>query len=128
MAQWISSPTNPLTARVMVNRIWQKMMGEGLVRSTDDFGTTGEKPSHQALLDYLAVKFMKNKWSIKILFAKLPILEFIGLYSFNSAYFKEDPENKLPLWRYNEKRLDANIRTILQISVNSEETRQQQHL
>jgi hypothetical protein len=65
LANWLASPENPLTARVMVNRIWQFRMGEGLVRTPNDFGTMGDKPESHALLDYLAAEFMAQGWSVK---------------------------------------------------------------
>ncbi len=65
LAERIASKDNPLTARVMVNRIWQGHFGEGIVRSTSNFGRLGEQPSHPELLDYLATKFMEHNWSIK---------------------------------------------------------------
>jgi hypothetical protein len=65
LARWIASPKNPLTARVAVNRIWQHLFGKGLVRSVDDFGSTGEPPTHPELLDHLASQFMVDGWSIK---------------------------------------------------------------
>nr|MBC8291380.1 DUF1549 domain-containing protein [Planctomycetota bacterium] len=65
LAEWLTSERNPLTARVAVNRIWQHLFGAGLVRSVDNFGRTGEKPTHPRLLDWLAVQFMKDGWSTK---------------------------------------------------------------
>ena len=65
LAQWIASPAHPLTARVAVNRIWAHLFGRGLVASVDDFGVTGEKPSHPELLDHLAVRFTEGGWSVK---------------------------------------------------------------
>ena len=59
------SPANPLTARVMVNRLWQHHFGEGIVRTPSDFGINGDRPSHPELLDYLATQFVEKKWSIK---------------------------------------------------------------
>lgn len=65
LADWLTAPENPLTARVFVNRVWHWLFGAGLVRSVDNFGTTGEAPSHPELLDYLATRFTEQGWSVK---------------------------------------------------------------
>ena len=65
LAEWMVSPANPLTARVMVNRIWQHHFGEGIVRTPSDFGLNGDRPTHPELLDWLALRFIEKKWSIK---------------------------------------------------------------
>ena len=65
LARWIGSPQNPLTARVIVNRLWQKHFGRGIVATLENFGKMGEAPTHPELLDWLAVEFMKRGWSIK---------------------------------------------------------------
>jgi hypothetical protein len=67
LAQWLSLPTHPLTSRVMVNRVWSHLFGQGIVRTVDDFGITGEKPDHPELLDHLAVKLVEGGWSVKSL-------------------------------------------------------------
>ncbi len=65
LAQWITHPDNPLTSRVMVNRIWQHLFGDGIVRTPNDFGVYGERPTHPELLNYLADRFIDNQWSVK---------------------------------------------------------------
>lgn len=107
LADWLTSTKNPLTARVMANRVWQHLFGAGLVRTADDFGSTGEPPTHPELLDYLALQFMENEWSIKSL---IRAIVFSRAYQLSSAYdetaFTADPDNTL-LWRANPRRLDA---------------------
>ncbi len=71
LADWIASPANPLTARVFVNRVWGWLFGEGIVRTTENFGTTGDLPSHAELLDYLAVRFVEQGWSVKKLIREM---------------------------------------------------------
>ena len=73
LAQWLTTPTHPLTSRVMVNRVWAHLFGQGIVRTVDDFGITGEKPDHPELLDHLAVRFVEGGWSVKKL-VKLLVL------------------------------------------------------
>ena len=65
LADWIVDPKNPLTARVIVNRVWQYHFGQGIVNTPSDFGLMGDRPSHPELLDWLAVSFMENGWSLK---------------------------------------------------------------
>jgi len=107
LADWLASPGNPLPARVTVNRIWQKLFGEGLVRSVDYFGTRGERPTHPELLDWLAGEFIRNGWSQKKLIRQIVLSRAYGLSSaHDAAAFARDPENRL-LWRMNRRRLDA---------------------
>ena len=109
LAQWLTSPENPLTARVMVNRIWQKLFGQGLVTTTSNFGRTGQAPSHPALLDYLAVGFMENGWSVKSMIRELVNTRAYQMSSeFSKEAYLKDPENIL-LWRFTPRRLDAEI-------------------
>jgi hypothetical protein len=104
LADWIADARNPLTARIAVNRVWQKLFGEGLVRSVDYFGTRGDTPSHPELLDHLAHRFMKEGWSQKKLIRMLALSRTYRLASGSPP--SKDPENKL-LTRMNRQRLDA---------------------
>jgi hypothetical protein len=109
LAEWIAAPDNPLTARVIVNRIWQHHFGEGLVRTPSDFGMNGDRPSHPELLDWLATQFVEKKWSIKAMH-KLMLLSNTYQQSTEHAQAKKfaeaDPDNRL-LWRMNWLRLEA---------------------
>jgi cytochrome c553 len=79
LADWIASEQNPLTARVLVNRVWHWLFGSGIVRTVDNFGTTGEAPSHPELLDYLAHRFVTEGWSIKKLVREIVLSRTYGL-------------------------------------------------
>jgi cytochrome c553 len=105
LARWIADGRNPLTARVMVNRIWQGHFGEGLVRTPSNFGLRGDTPSHPELLDWLAARFVQNGWSIKALH-RLIVLSATYRMSSDGAPSPSDPENRL-LARMNRRRLDA---------------------
>jgi len=111
-AEWITHSQNPLTARVLVNRVWMHLFGEGLVRSVDNFGATGDTPTHPLLLDQLAHDFMADGWSLKKLVRRLVLTRAYQLASLPTkdanwqAAHATDPENKL-LWRANRRRLDA---------------------
>ena len=107
LAGWITSPENPLTARVYANRVWLWLFGEGLVSSVDNFGTTGEAPSHPELLDYLALRLIELDWSVKDLIREITGTRAYRMGSdYDAALFAKDPENRL-LWRANKRRLDA---------------------
>ncbi len=107
LAHWITSPENPLTTRVFVNRAWLWLFGEGFVSSVDNFGTTGQKPSHPELLDYLAIRFIEMDWSVKDLIREITTSRTYRMSSqFNQEFFDKDPDNRL-LWRANKRRLDA---------------------
>jgi hypothetical protein len=107
LADWIASPENPLTARVIVNRAWHWIFGSGLVRTVDNFGTTGESPSHPELLDTLAVRFMDEGWSIKSLVRTIVLSRTYRLSTDDDpTALADDPENRL-LWRMNRRRLEA---------------------
>ena len=103
----MTSPKHPLTARVMANRIWRHLIGEGVVRTTDNFGFTGERPSHPELLDHLALKFVDGGWSVKALVREIVLSRTYRQDStWRKAAFLKDPDNRL-LWRANKRRLDA---------------------
>lgn len=107
LAKWLTSDTNPLTARVYVNRIWEQYFGRGIVETVSDFGKAGQKPVNPELLDYLADSFVKNGWSVKKLHREILLS---GVYRQSSGYredvAKADPENKL-LAVFPRKRLEA---------------------
>jgi hypothetical protein len=105
LADWVADPANPLTARVMANRVWHWLIGEGLVRTVDNFGTTGESPSHPELLDHLAVQFVQQGWSVKELIRAIALSKTYRLSSARGEQ-PEDPENRL-LAHMNHRRLDA---------------------
>jgi hypothetical protein len=108
LARWLVATNNPLTARVIVNRIWQHHFGRGLVATTSDFGTRGERPSNQPLLDYLGVELMRNGWHLKPIHRLLLTSEAYRLSSepADSNGAQLDSENRY-LWRMNRKRMDA---------------------
>ena len=107
LADWVAHRDNPLTARVAVNRIWQRLFGEGLVRSVDYFGLPGERPSHPALLDFLARQFMREGWSRKKLIRAIVLSRAYRMAgTHNARAHAADPSNRL-LWRMNRVRLDA---------------------
>ena len=105
LAQWLVSTENPLTARVMANRIWQFRMGEGLVRTPNDFGVMGDKPKNRALLDWLATEFVDRGWSVKSI-DRLIVTSNVYQQASVSVEAKAavDPDNRL-FWRMNRKRL-----------------------
>ena len=106
LAKWIASPDNPLTARVMVNRIWQHHFGEGIVRTPSDFGKNGDRPTHPELLDWLAVRFVESGWDIKAMH-KLMLLSNTYQQSAENPLVKDkDADNRL-LSRFQRRRLEA---------------------
>lgn len=106
LARWMTSKDNPLTARVVVNRVWHWIFGAGIVRTTDNFGSTGELPSHPELLDHLALKFMEEGWSLKKLVREMVMSRTYRMSSEAGLPLVQDPDNRL-LSRMNRKRLDA---------------------
>jgi hypothetical protein len=107
LARWIASPNNPLTARVIVNRLWQHHFGEGLVSTSSDFGLNGAAPSHPELLDFLASQLIANKWSLRSIHS---MIVTSATYQQSSDIRREamdkDAGNRL-LWRYQPRRLEA---------------------
>jgi len=106
LAKWIASPENPLTARVMVNRIWQHHFGAGIVRTPSDFGKNGERPTNPQLLDWLAVTFMESGWDVKAMHKMMLLSNTYQQASENPGLKDKDPENKL-FSRFNRTRLEA---------------------
>ncbi len=107
LAAWLTDPDQPLTPRVAVNRIWMRLMGEGLVRTVDNFGQRGERPTHPELLDAIAIDFIRHGWSRKHLIRQIVVSDAYRRSSLlNEQSTGVDPENRL-LWRGNRKRLAA---------------------
>lgn len=107
LAEWIASRENPLTARVITNRVWHWMNGRGLVRTVDDFGHAGETPSHPELLDYLASRLIEENWSIKALIREIALSRTWQLAStYDAQNYSIDPDNRF-CWRTNQRRLEA---------------------
>jgi hypothetical protein len=109
LANWLVDPKNPLTARVIVNRLWQQHFGIGLVKTVNDFGTHGDRPSHPELLDWLAATLVENGWHLK------PVHRLIVLSNtyqqasrseHDAEFSREDPDNRF-VWRFNRRRLSA---------------------
>ena len=106
LASWIASPDNPLTARVMVNRIWQKHFGEGIVRTPNNFGKLGERPTHPGLLEWLASRFVEDGWSVKQMHRRVMLSNAYRMSSVaTEAAAESDPSNLL-LSHFNRRRLD----------------------
>jgi hypothetical protein len=106
LADAIASPKNPLTARVLVNRVWHYHFGRGIVGTPSNFGQLGDRPTHPELLDTLAVRFMENGWSLRWLHREIMLTQTYQLSSVNVARNAEkDPENQT-LWRHTPRRLD----------------------
>lgn len=124
LAQWLTSRDNPLTARVMANRVWHHLLGAGIVRTVDTFGFGGERPSHPELLDYLAIRFMDGGWSVKKLIKEIVMTKTYRQRSSNAEFGMRsaesmpnstlstprliDPDNRL-LSHANKRRLDAEV-------------------
>ncbi|HET8549602.1 MAG TPA: DUF1549 and DUF1553 domain-containing protein [Bryobacteraceae bacterium] len=109
LANWLTDPENPLTARVMVNRMWHYHFGEGIAGTPSDFGIMGQRPTHPELLDWLATEFVRSGWDMK---AMHKLIVMSGTYrqssAFNEAAAKEDSRNRL-LWRFPRQRLEGEV-------------------
>ncbi len=127
-ARWITSRDNTLTARVLANRVWMHLFGEGIVRSADNFGVTGELPSHPELIDHLAIKLIDSGWSLKALVSYITSSRTYRMASHvgADAYAKHlslDPDNRL-FWRQNRKRMEAGqIRDAMLIAAGTLDSR-----
>ncbi|MEK6261139.1 MAG: PSD1 and planctomycete cytochrome C domain-containing protein [Planctomycetota bacterium] len=107
LAQWLTSEQNPLTSRVMANRIWQHLFRDGLVTTVDNFGVTGDTPSHPELLDHLARQFVQGGWSVKKLVRTVVLSHSYRLSAESNAdNFNVDPANRF-VWRHSPRRLEA---------------------
>jgi hypothetical protein len=107
LARWLTRKDHPLTSRVMVNRIWRGHFGRGIVPSTDNFGRLGEPPTNQPLLDWLALRFIEQGWSVKAMHRTILLSNAYQMSTEHNAKAAEsDPENTL-LWRMNRRRLEA---------------------
>lgn len=120
LAEWLTSANNPLTSRVMVNRVWHWLMGRGIVESTDNFGTTGHLPSNQALLDHLAIDFREKGYSVKKMIREIVLSHAYQMSSnYDAKDFAADPENTL-VWRMSKRRLDAECIRDAMLSVSGD--------
>jgi hypothetical protein len=109
LARWLTAPDNPLTARVLVNRVWGWHFGQALVRTPNDFGAQGAPPSHPELLDWLARDFMEHGWSLKHLHRRILLSSTYRMQSTASAAgMRIDPSNRL-LWHFPRRRLDGEV-------------------
>lgn len=107
LAEWLTRPDHPLTARVFVNRVWLGHFGEGLVRTPDNFGRLGDRPVNQPLLDWLAVRFVRDDWSMKQLHRLILLSNTYRMSTTHDARAAlADPDNRLH-WRMNRRRMDA---------------------
>lgn len=107
LAAWVTDPANPLTARVLVNRVWLHHFGQGIVRTPDDFGTRGAVPTYAELLDWLTTRFLESGWSIKSLHRRIMLSRaYQTACTENEDYRRRDPQNEL-LWTFNRRRLSA---------------------
>jgi hypothetical protein len=107
LAEWITDPKNPLTARVMVNRIWLWHFGQGIVTTPDDFGARGEAPTHPELLDYLASRFIESGWSVKKMHRLIMLSRAYQMASGDNPRNEMQDAKNAWLWRFSRRRLEA---------------------
>jgi hypothetical protein len=120
LARWLTHPDHPLTARVMANRVWRHLFGAGIVRTVDNFGFSGEPPSHPELLDTLAVRFAAGDWSVKRLVREIVLSRtYRQASTYRKDAFLADPEDRL-LWRAAKRRLDAEAIRDAMLAVSAE--------
>jgi hypothetical protein len=124
LGEWLTRPDHPLTARVMVNRIWQLRMGAGLVRTPNDYGALGERPTHPELLDWLAAEFMAKGWSVQAI-DKLIVMSasYRQSAAMDAAKYAVDADNKL-YWRASRRRLEGEFLRDSMLAVTGELNRQ----
>jgi uncharacterized protein DUF1553/uncharacterized protein DUF1549/cytochrome c len=119
-ARWLTHPDHPLTARVMTNRVWHHLLGAGFVRTVDNFGFSGGRPSHPELLDQLTVRFMTDGWSVKRLVREIVLSRtYRQASTYNESTFRADPERRL-FWRADKRRLDAEAIRDAMLAVSGE--------
>ncbi len=124
LADWLTDPDHPLTARVMANRVWGHLLGQGIVSSTQNFGATGATPTHPQLLDYLAMRLVQQDWSIKQLIREIVTSRVYRLSSdFDETNHEADPDNQW-LWRHQPRRLDAEVIRDCMLAIGGELARQ----
>jgi Protein of unknown function (DUF1553)/Protein of unknown function (DUF1549)/Planctomycete cytochrome C len=109
LAAWLTRPENPLTARVIVNRLWSKLLGTGIVTTVDDFGAQGARPTHPELLDHLATRFVADGWSMKHMIRAIVLSRTYGIADWDDSSNASRDENNMLLWRRTRKRLDAEV-------------------
>ena len=109
LAEWLTSPANPLTARVMANRVWHHLFGRGIVATVDNFGFTGTRPSHPKLLDHLALRLRDGGWSLKSLIREVMLSRVYQLSSQSTADRLERDGENIYRWRMSPRRLDAEV-------------------
>jgi hypothetical protein len=120
LAHWLADPAHPTTARVIANRIWLHLTGEGLVRTVDDFGATGERPTHPELLDYLAASLIDHQWSVRRLIRSIVLSRtYRQASTYEASAYAVDPDN-LYHWRANKRRLEAEAIRDAMLAVSGE--------